>query len=129
MSASTPPPHLFSFHLGHRLLIVEIKDDSWVNSGSLHLRADEQICLRFDQMLQNCPLPVLYGISFLGTSMHIYSGNVATGNIILELIDDPDEDRIVPPKLLEGRWNIDVLSEVGAMRIQEVIEHIVHMNG
>ena len=60
--------------------------------------------------------------------MHVYSGNVATGNIILELINNPDEDCSVPPKLLEGRWNIDALSEVGAMRIQEVIEHIVHMN-
>ena len=84
------------------VLIVEIKDDSWVNSGRLRLRADEQIRLRFNQMLQNCPLPVLYGISFLGTSMHIYSGNVATGDIKLELIDDPDEDRIVPPSYWRG---------------------------
>ena len=53
------------------------------------MQADEQIHLRFDQMLQNCPLPVLYGLSFLGTSMRVYSGNVATGNIIPELIDNP----------------------------------------
>lgn len=109
------------------VIIVEVKDDQSANSATLRLQADEQIRIRFHQMLPNCPIPRLYGISFLGTSMRVYCGDTATGDVIPELIDNPDPDSVPPPDLLEGRWDIDVLSPVGAMRMHEVMWHIARM--
>jgi hypothetical protein len=48
------------------VLIAEIKDDKWANEPDKRRRADIQMRQRFDQMLHNCAIPRLYGLSLLG---------------------------------------------------------------
>jgi hypothetical protein len=60
--------------------------------------ADDQIRHRYKEMFGNCPLPRLWGLSLLGTSLRVYCGTVATRTIKPELPDfvpRPDPDRIL----------------------------------
>ena len=61
------------------VLFAEIKDDGWAHKAGSRFKADDQIRHRYDDMLGDCPLPRLWGLSLLGTSLRIYCGTVATG--------------------------------------------------
>jgi hypothetical protein len=66
------------------VLIAEIKDhDRWANKpDSKRQRADTQMRQRSDQMLPNCAIPRLYGLSLLGTSFRVHCGEKVTGEVI-----------------------------------------------
>ncbi|KAK0185048.1 hypothetical protein F5146DRAFT_937904, partial [Armillaria mellea] len=51
------------------VLIAEIKDDGWVGKPDFRLAADEQVRRRYDSIMPECPLPRLWGLSLLGTSL------------------------------------------------------------
>ena len=67
------------------VIIVEIKDDKWVNKPDKCLRADTQMCQWFNQILLDCTIPRLYGLSLLGTSLGVYCGDKATCIVKLHL--------------------------------------------
>ena len=72
------------------VLITEIKDEKWANKPDKCLRADAQMHQQFDQMLLNCAIPRLYGLSLLGTSLGVYCGDKATHMVTPHFIDRPD---------------------------------------
>jgi hypothetical protein len=74
------------------VLIVDIKNDGWANDPDRRRSADTLMRDRFDQMLYLCPLPQLYGLSLLRTSLHVYCGEKATGKVIPKFSGRPDED-------------------------------------
>jgi glycerol-3-phosphate cytidylyltransferase-like family protein len=67
------------------VLIVEIKDDRWVNGPDKRQRADAQMRQWYDQMLVDCAIPRLYGLSLLGTSLRVYCGHRDTGEVTWHL--------------------------------------------
>jgi hypothetical protein len=91
------------------VLIAEIKDDRWVKEPDKRQRADTQMRQRYDQMLPNCPIPRLYGLSLLGTSLRVYCGDKATGKVTPHFVGRPHANRILPPDFLEGQWDLDIL--------------------
>jgi hypothetical protein len=110
------------------VLIAEIMFDSWVNSPHYRQRADTQMRHWFDQMLQNCPLPRLYGLSLLGTSLRVYCADKATGLVTPQFVGHPDPVQILPRNLpsnfLEGQWDVDILSPEGLKKMQEIVTYI-----
>ncbi|KIL60254.1 hypothetical protein M378DRAFT_168267 [Amanita muscaria Koide BX008] len=76
-------------------------------------------------MLHNCPLPRLWGLSLLGTSLRVYAGDVATGELEPVFIDRPSPSRILPRDFLEGGWNIDILSQEGFNKMKEIVKEII----
>ena len=106
------------------VLIVEIKDDKWVNKPDKRLRVDAQMCQQFNQMLPNCAIPHLYGLSLLGTSLCVYHGNKATCIVTPHFINCPDMNRTLPPDFLEGHWDLDILSLDGLKKMQEIVAYI-----
>jgi hypothetical protein len=106
------------------VLIVEIKDDRWVGQPDKRQRADAQMRQRFDQMLFNSAIPRLYGLSLLGTSLRVYCGDKTTGRVTPVFVGRPDVDRILPSDFLEGQWNLDILSQEGFRKIQEIVAYI-----
>ena len=60
------------------VLLVEVKDDSWAEKAELRYRADDQMRGGYAFMLDDCPLPRLWGLSLLGTSARVYCGDKAT---------------------------------------------------
>ncbi len=84
------------------VLIAEIKDDGWAGKPGFRLAADEQLCRRYDSMMPECPLPRLWGLSLLGTSLRVYRGDTATGTLQPQYQARPDPNRILPRNFLEG---------------------------
>jgi hypothetical protein len=106
------------------VLIAVIQDDKWVNKPDKRQRADTQIRQRFDQMLPTCPIPRLYGLSLLGTSLRVYCGDKVTGDVAPDFIGRPNAQRILPPDFLEGEWDLDILSAEGLAEMQEIVAFI-----
>jgi hypothetical protein len=106
------------------VLIAEIKDDRWVNEPDKRRRADTHMRQRYDQMLPNCPIPHLYGLSLLGTSLRVYCGDKVTGKVTPHFIGCPNVDRILPPDFLGGQWDLDILSLDGLKKMQEIVAYI-----
>jgi hypothetical protein len=106
------------------VLIAEIKDDRWANKPDKRRRADTQMRQRYDRMLINCPIPRLYGLSLLGTSLRVYCGDKFTGEVTPHFVGRPNENRILPPDFLEGQWNLDILSPNGLTKMQEIVAYI-----
>jgi hypothetical protein len=105
------------------VLIAEIKDDKWANEPDSRRRADSQMRQRFDQMLPNCAIPRLYGLSLLGTSLRVYTGDKATGVVTPQFVGRPDVNRVLPSDFLEGQWDLDILSLDGFRKMQEIVAY------
>jgi len=106
------------------VLIAEIKDDAWANEPDRRQRADAQMRQRYDQMLRHCPIPRLYGLSLLGTSLRVYCGDKVTGDVMPHFVGRPDVNRTLPPDFLEGQWDLDILSQEGFIKMQEIATYI-----
>ena len=106
------------------VLFLEVKDDASNNSAKLRFKAADQIRQRFQAMLPYCPLPRLYGLSVIGTSLRVYVGDVATGTVEPGFANWPGSARNVPPDFLEDGWNMDILSREGFQRMKEIVDDI-----
>jgi hypothetical protein len=78
---------------------------------------------QYNQLIFDCPIPQLYGLSLLGTSLHIYCGNKVTGNLTPDFIDHPKYS-VAPHNFLEGEWDLDILSLDGLKKMQEIVAYI-----
>ena len=105
--------------------MAEIKDDGWDTKAQGRSKADKRMRQRYDYMLQNCPLPRLWGLSLFGTSLRVYSGDVVTCKIEPAFENRPDPGRLLPRNFLEGAWNIDILSQEGFAKMKEIVGNIV----
>ena len=106
----------------HRpVLFAEIKDDGLAHQAGFRFKADDQIRRRYDAMFADCPLPRLWGLSLLGTSLRVYCGTVATRTVEPAFVPRP-----LPPDFLEGpgAWNIDILSPKGFKTMKKIIADI-----
>ncbi|KAF6753136.1 hypothetical protein DFP72DRAFT_1069900 [Ephemerocybe angulata] len=108
------------------VLIFDIRDDAWATRADLRLDADHRMHQRYDyeSNLNHCPLPHMWGLSLLGTSLRVYRGDVATG-VVKPVSEDPPSP--LPPNFLEGAWDIDILSQEGFKKMQEIIGDIVRL--
>lgn len=96
---------------GRPVLMVEINDDTRANTADLHIKAENRMHQQYNAMLTDCPLPRLWGLSFLGTSLHVYTGDVATGEVNPAFTDPPCSTDVLPPNFLGGTWNINIFSQ------------------
>ncbi|KAI9567849.1 hypothetical protein HD554DRAFT_2039249 [Boletus coccyginus] len=122
--ANWPQGLLNIFNNQQPVLAAEIKDDRWAKEPNKRQRADAQMRQWYDQMLFNCPIPRLYGLSLLGTSLRIYCGDKVTGGITPDFVGRPHERRALPPDFLEGECDLDILSPLGFAEMQEIVAYI-----
>ncbi|KAF8805921.1 hypothetical protein BYT27DRAFT_7191840 [Phlegmacium glaucopus] len=107
------------------VLFAEIKEDAWVGRADLRFMADDQMRQQYNAMIYHCPIPHLWGLNLLGTSLRVYCGNVVTGELEPTYGNRPSPDRIFPRDFLERAWNIDILSQEGFSRMKEIVRNIV----
>jgi hypothetical protein len=79
---------------------------------------------RYDEILCNCPIPRLHGLSLLGTSLRVYCANEVTGEVTPHFVTHPSADRVLPSDFLEGVWDLDVLSPDGFAKMQQIVAYI-----
>ncbi|SJL07229.1 uncharacterized protein ARMOST_10572 [Armillaria ostoyae] len=107
------------------VLIADIKDDGWAGKPDFRLAADEQVHRWYDSMMPECPLPRLWGLSLLGTSLRVYCGDIAMGTLQPEYQACPDLNHILPLNFLEGEWDLDILSQEGFNKMKEIVTDIL----
>jgi len=88
------------------VLIVNVQNDVSLQG---RIKGDQQMRQRYDALLTECPLSHMWGMSFVGTALRIYCGDVTTGSVV-----PPSEDN------LEQAWNIDLLSPEGFAEVKQV---------
>jgi hypothetical protein len=106
------------------VLFAIIKDDGRAKGGLARQAADTLMRLRYDQMLHDCPIPHLYGLCLLGTSLRVYCGDKDTGKITPDFVGHNRPEFCLPSNFLKGEWNLDILSQEGLKRMQEIVRYI-----
>jgi hypothetical protein len=110
------------------VLIVEAKDDSWIEKAELRYRADDQMRSRYALMLDECPLPRLWGLSLLGTSARVYCGDTTSFDVHPPAIVRPHQSCVLPTTFLAGEWAIDILTKDGFAKMKEIVTDILDHN-
>lgn len=62
----------------------------------LWFKADDQMRQRYDSMLADCPMPRMWGLSLLGTSLRVHCGDTVTGDLEPAFEDHPRPRRTLP---------------------------------
>jgi hypothetical protein len=106
------------------LLVVDYKDESWAHKPDKRWAMDTRMREQCHLMLNECPMPRLYGLSFMGTSLRVYCGDKATGDVTPDFVGCTDPNDVLPRDFLEGKWDLNVLSQEGFTKIQEVVSYI-----
>ncbi|KAF8305800.1 uncharacterized protein EI90DRAFT_2986909 [Cantharellus anzutake] len=109
------------------VLFAEVKHESWARAAASRHRADRHMRTRFFALLYDCPMPRLWGLSFLGTSVRIYVGDKVTHKITPPPppVSPPYDLYVPPPDLLGEEWKTDVLSEQGFRKMKDVVNDII----
>ncbi|KAF5312080.1 hypothetical protein D9619_002545 [Psilocybe cf. subviscida] len=107
------------------VLLAEIKDGVWLTRADLRFKATEHMRQRYEAMVGECPLPRLWGLSLLGTSLRVYCSDVATGDIKPAIEGRPSPGRALPSDFLEGAWDVDILSQEGFDTLKKFVKEIM----
>ncbi|KAF9043567.1 hypothetical protein BDZ89DRAFT_1155968 [Hymenopellis radicata] len=116
---------LFVMSRGKLVMLLDMKDDGWIARGSTRDRAEVQIRHLFYDNFNSCSLPILYGISALGTTLRVYKGNPATYEI-----QPPGRwlalpGTVLPPHFLENQWSVELLSQEGFDEMKKIAAYIL----
>ncbi|KAJ7456036.1 hypothetical protein B0H11DRAFT_231932 [Mycena galericulata] len=105
------------------VLLIEVMDDSHLTTPGKRAAADHQMRAHYDDLLYQCPLPKLYGLSMIGTKMRVYTGDAAAMTL-----DPPrvptSPDRVLDRTYLEDAWNVDILSAEGFVKMKQIVNFI-----
>jgi hypothetical protein len=107
------------------VLLIEVKDDTHINSSAKRQAADEQMRGRYNELLYQCPIPILYGLSVLGTKMRVYSssGDIEQGKVYPPRVPI-DPEHVLDQEHLAEEWSIDILSNAGFSQMKEIVGFI-----
>lgn len=105
------------------VFLIEVKDDSHLTAPSNRAAADQQMRARYDDLLYDCPLPLLYGLSLIGTNMRVYIGDAATMTLNPPRVET-SPNRVLDRKYLEDAWNVYILSAEGFVKMKEIVNFI-----
>lgn len=106
------------------VLFAMIQDDGWARTPHMRQKADTLMRQRYEQMLYDCPIPHLYGLCLLGTSLRVYCGDKDTGKITPRFVGRSNRKFTLPLDFLEGEWDLDFLSPDGLKKMQEIAAYI-----
>ena len=78
----------------------------------------------YDELLAKCPLPRLWGLSLLGTSVRVYCGHTGSHTVDPPFVIPSKSDRINPSSMLADQWDFDILSQEGFEKMKKVMGDI-----
>lgn len=105
------------------VLFAVIEDDEWATTPHMRRKADILMRELYENMLYDCPIPRLYGLSLLGTSLCVYCGDRNTRILSPSRGPLPDANYVLPRDFME-QWSLDILSPDGLKKIQEIAAYI-----
>jgi len=107
------------------VLFIEIKDPTTLSSLASRRSANDQMIHRFEQLINTCHIPILYGISAFGTKILIYTLNIETGD--LNPTFPPPHPHKININITKDTWNLDILENEGAVVLNNVFTHVMQM--
>jgi len=111
------------------VLLLEVKDDSWIERPSTRLGADDQMRERIDGLIDNSSLnPRVYGISVLGTRAAVYVLDTRSSDVRPKRADRGDTSRALARDFLAQHWSLDILSQAGFDRVKDIMRDISVMS-
>ncbi|KIY63237.1 hypothetical protein CYLTODRAFT_426283 [Cylindrobasidium torrendii FP15055 ss-10] len=117
------PDLLVVINHGKPMLFISVKSERWVSNAGTRMRADALVRQHYFDMLGECPSPVLWGVSALGTNIRLYQGRT-NENIIAPRYDSSMTQNHLPRDYLETAWELDLLSQEGFNAMKNIAAKI-----
>ncbi|KAF8885408.1 hypothetical protein CPB84DRAFT_1788435 [Gymnopilus junonius] len=109
----------------HPVFFLEIKPPGDYVHRSTRAAVDSQMRTRFFDLVDAVELPVIHGVSALGTRLCFYSYDTVNNTLTPARIpQDPELMLDVAPA---SRWDVDLLSEQGVARMTQVADNVKSM--
>lgn len=81
---------------------------------------------RFRILFDDVEIPVLYGVSAIGTRLCIYTWNKETRRITPNAI--PIDQNVTSDTAPSARWGLELMTAEGEERLREIVRHIKEMS-
>ncbi|GLB41163.1 hypothetical protein LshimejAT787_0903780 [Lyophyllum shimeji] len=109
----------------HPVFFLEVKP--WRDINDLRARGvtDREMRERFQRLIGELRLPKLYGLSAMGPRYAVYEYTAATSAIEPKAI--PPHPRLVNDIAPVSRWDNDLLTDVGEIKIRSVVRTVKEM--
>ncbi|KAF8450144.1 hypothetical protein BGX38DRAFT_1184726, partial [Terfezia claveryi] len=114
-------------HNDHPVFFLEIKPAGYLQHNSSREAADLQMRERFRILFDDVQIPIMYGVSAIGTRLCIYSWNKETRRITPNAI--PIDQNVTSDTAPAARWNLELMTAEGEQRLREVVRHVKEMSG
>ncbi|PPR00670.1 hypothetical protein CVT26_012327 [Gymnopilus dilepis] len=109
----------------HPVFFLEVKPPGHYALRSTRAAADDQMRKRFFDLADVVELPVIHGVSALGTRLCFYE--YTRNNDLLIPYCKPSNDNHMNDVAPAARWNYDVLSEEGVAKMTQVANEVKAM--
>ncbi|KAH9957031.1 hypothetical protein BC827DRAFT_1228374 [Russula dissimulans] len=107
----------------YHVLIIEVNPPQHLSFRSTREKADRQIRNRLVDLEGHTPLPILYGISAVGTRLCFYEFEKASRRTTPRFI--PSDLEFATDVAPQERWDCDVLEADGEQRLRALATHII----
>ncbi|RPB00819.1 hypothetical protein L873DRAFT_1678987 [Choiromyces venosus 120613-1] len=109
----------------HPVFFIKIKPAGHINNTAPRALTDKQMRERFEDLGDRVEIPILHGVSAIGTKFCFYKYTKATR--ALEPGRIPGSSRMVVDAASINRWNVDILTPQGEQRLREVVGNVKGM--
>jgi len=104
---------------GHPVFFVEIKATGHIRNDFSRSAADQQMRERVYALRNDIEIPILYGVSAIGTKLCFYKYTKSTRQLEPKRLND--NDTFVVDTAPRERWDVDVLTDEGERKFRDVI--------
>ena len=109
----------------HPVFFVEIKPAGHIHNYSSRAAADQQMRERVNTLRNDIEIPILYGVSAIGTKLCFYKYTKSTRQLEPKRLND--NDTFVVDTAPRERWDVDVLTDEGERKFRDVIGDVKRM--
>ncbi|KAJ6572576.1 hypothetical protein B0H10DRAFT_1665257, partial [Mycena sp. CBHHK59/15] len=106
------------------IFLIEIKDNSHLAVPSKCAAADRQMCSHYKDLLYDCPLPILYGLSTIGTKMCVDTSNTTAMCLHPPRVQRGTLTGDNSYNYLVDGWNVGILSAEEFAKMKEIVNFI-----
>ena len=118
---------IIEFHVLYNdvpVFVVEVKAPSVFVYPSTREEADVQIRSHLRDLVGQCPLSKLHGVSAIGTKLCFYSAHQTQNSLAIKLQRIPADPQLTTDMAPQSRWDVDVLEDGGVVHLREVVDAI-----
>lgn len=109
----------------HPVFFVEVKAAGHIFRTSCRAAADKQMRERFEVLHDDVKIPILYGVSAIGTKVCFYKYTKDTQRLEPNII--PAHTNLITDTAPRDRWAVDVLTPEGERQFRDIIGDVKRM--